>query len=254
MRLADRVSIITGAASGFGAAMARLFTNEGAKVVLVDLDHDAVEKTAQDIVRENAHAMVLPCQADVGNPDAVAASVQLTMQQFGAVDIMVNNAGISHFPKWAAKITDEDFDSVFAVNTKSILYYARHVIPHMRQAQRGGSIITVSSTVALRPRQGMAVYNASKAAAVSLSKTLALELAGDQIRVNTICPGAGETPMLDKFMRGTPAETRDMLRKSIPMNRIGDASEIAAAALYFASDDSKFVTGTVLPVDGGRTI
>lgn len=253
MRLQDKVAIITGSGSGYGEGIATRFAAEGAHVILADLNiADAVR--VADAINAKTGGRAIPVETDVANSDAVLRSVDCAIEHFGKIDIIVNNAGISHQTKSALKITDEEFEAVFAVNTKAILLYARHAIPHMRNAGNGGSIITVSSTGALRPRPGMAVYNASKAAAVTLSKTLALEMARHEIRVNTICPVAGETPMLDKYMGGDPEANRKALTGTIPMNRLALPSDIATAALYFASDESSFITGVAMEVDGGRCV
>lgn len=253
MRLQGKVAIVTGSGSGYGEGIAQRFAAEGADVVLADVNIDDAQRVA-DAINLGTAGKALAIETDVAQSDAVLRSVTCAMETFGKLDIVVNNAGISHQTKSALKITDEEFEAVFAVNTKAILLYARHAVPHMRAAGNGGSIVTVSSTGAVRPRPGMAVYNASKAAAVAMSKTLALELARHEIRVNTICPVAGETPMLDKYMGGDPEANRNALRATIPMNRLAVPADIAAAALYFASDDAAFVTGVTMEVDGGRCV
>ncbi|WP_370302258.1 glucose 1-dehydrogenase [Pseudooceanicola sp.] len=252
MRLRDKVAIVTGAGSGYGAGIAIRFAAEGARVVVVDLKAEDARKTVATIQADGGSARA--CVADVSDSDAVLESVEDAVSQFGGIDIVVNNAGISHPTKSALKITDAEFDNVFAVNTKPILLYARHAVPHMRSAGTGGALVTVASTGAVRPRPGMAVYNASKAAAVTMSKTLSLELARHQIRVNTICPVAGETPMLDKYMGGDPEENRKALRATIPLGRLAQPEDIAGTALYLASDDGAFITGITIEVDGGRCV
>ncbi|EAQ02043.1 3-ketoacyl-(acyl-carrier-protein) reductase [Pseudooceanicola batsensis HTCC2597] len=254
MVLKDKVAIVTGAGSGYGEGIARRFATEGARVVLVDVDAVAAGRVA-DAINAGPDAMrAVPFAADVADDDAVQAAVQCALDRFGAVDIVVNNAGISHPTKSALKITDAEFDAVFAVNAKPVLLFARHAVPHMRARGQGGVFITVASTGAVRPRPGMVVYNGSKAAAVTMSKTLALELARDRIRVNTICPVAGETPMLDKYMKGDPDANREMLRATIPLGRLATPADVAGSALYFASDDGAFVTGVTMEVDGGRCV
>lgn len=259
MRLLNKVAIVTGGGSGYGEGIAIRFAAEGANVIVVDLDNDGAARVCKAInaCPKEGRAKggrALSFIADVSDNDAVLASVEFAVEQFGAVDIVVNNAGISHQPKSVMKITDKEFDAVMAVNTKSILLYARHAVPKMLDAGNGGALVTIASTGALRPRPGMTVYNASKAAAVALSKTISLELARHQIRVNTICPVAGDTPMLDKFMTGDPAANRAALQASIPMNRLATPADIGAAALFFASDDAAFVTGVTMEVDGGRCV
>ncbi|MBW8640699.1 glucose 1-dehydrogenase [Hoeflea sp. WL0058] len=254
MRLEDKVAIVTGGGSGYGRAIARRFASEGAHVVVVDIDLDAATAVSREIREEPGEGFAIPVEANVSQNDDVEAAVSVAIDRFGHVDCVVNNAGISHKPQSALKLTDADFEAVFGVNTRSILLFARHAVPHMQKVGRGGSLITVASTGAVRPRPGMAIYNASKGAAVAMSKTLSLEFASDQIRVNTICPVAGETPMLDKYMTGDGQANREMLRKTIPLNRLADPDDIASAALYFASDEAAFVTGVTMEVDGGRCV
>ncbi|KAA0125653.1 SDR family oxidoreductase [Methylobacterium sp. P1-11] len=248
MRLNGKIALVTGSGSGFGAGIAQRFAAEGAKVACVDIDGAAAERVAAAL-GDNAIAIT----ADVGLAADVAASVAETRQRFGVPNILVNNAGTTHRNKPLMEVTEEDFDRVFRVNVKSIFHYVRAVAPLMREAG-GGAILNVSSTAALRPRPGLTWYNASKGAASLASKSLALELAPWKIRVNALCPVMGATGLLEHFMgvRDTP-ENRDRFIATIPLGRLSEASDIAAAALFLASDEAAFITGVDLPVDGGRT-
>jgi 3-oxoacyl-[acyl-carrier protein] reductase len=248
MRLDGKIALVTGAGSGFGAGIAQRFAAEGARVACVDIDGAAAERVAAEI-GDSALAIT----ADVGLAADVTASVAETLRRFGVPHVLVNNAGTTHRNKPLMEVTEEDFDRVFRVNVKSIFHYVREGAPLMRDAG-GGAILNVSSTAALRPRPGLTWYNASKGAASLASKSLALELAPWKIRVNALCPVMGATGLLEHFMGvlDTP-ENRDRFIATIPLGRLSQASDIAAAALFLASDEAAFITGVDLPVDGGRT-
>jgi len=253
LRLKEKVAVVTGSGSGYGEGIAKAFCAEGCKVAIIDRDLPAAKRVADDINSAQGAAVALALQCDVSSAADIDAAVTETVKSFGGLDIAVSNAGVSQVPKSALKVTSEEMDHTFAVNTKAILFMAQRAIREFR-TRGGGVLLTIASTAAVRPRPGMAAYNSSKFAAVGLSKTLALEFARHSVRVNVICPVAGETPMLDKYMTGDPVQNRQMLVNSIPMGRLAQSSDIAAAALYFAEDASKFVTGAVLEVDGGRSI
>jgi len=248
IRLNGKVAIVTGAGSGFGAGIAERFAAEGARVACVDIDRVAAERVAVGI-GPNAIAIA----ADVGSAADVEASVAETGKRFGIPHILVNNAGTTHRNKPLLEVTEDEFDRVFQVNVKSIFHYVRTIAPLMRD-QGGGVILNVSSTAALRPRPGLTWYNASKGAASLASKSLALELAPWKIRVNALCPVMGATALLEHFM-GVPdtRENRDKFIATIPLGRMSRAEDIAAAALFLASDEAAFITGVDLPVEGGRT-
>lgn len=248
MRLAGKIAIVTGAGGGFGAGIARRFAQEGARVVCVDVRREAAERVAAEI-----GGGAVGFGADVGSGSDVTASVAETRKQFGVPHILVNNAGTTHRNRPLMEVTEDDFDRVFRVNVKSIFHYVRAVAPLMRD-NGGGVILTVSSTAALRPRPGLTWYNASKGAASLASKSLALELAPWKIRVNALCPVMGATGLLEDFM-GLPdtPENRQKFIATIPLGRMSKPEDIAAAALYLASDEANFITGIDLPVDGGRT-
>ena len=252
MRLKDKVAIVTGAGSGFGEGIAKRFAAEGAKIVVNDVNHQAGDKVARDIKAAGGAAMFLKCDVAVGAE--VKAMVEKTLASYGRVDCMVNNAGITHRNRPMLEVGEEEFDRIFAVNVKAIYLAAMHVVPVMR-AQGGGNIITTASTAGLRPRPGLTWYNGSKGAAITLTKSMAAELAKDNIRVNCLCPVIGETGLTEMFM-GVPntPENRQRFLATIPMGRMSTPADIANAALYLASDEAAFITGVALEVDGGRCI
>ncbi|MBY8916900.1 SDR family oxidoreductase [Nitratireductor sp. L1-7-SE] len=247
-RLEGKVAVITGAASGFGAGMAKRFAEEGAKVIVADLNAKGAEKIAGEIGEA-----ALPVTADVSMKADVDAMVDAAMQAHGRLDIMVNNAGYTHRNGPMLDVGEETFDLITAVNMKAIYHAAQAVVPIMDK-QGGGSIITTASTAGLRPRPGLTWYNASKGWAITATKSMAVELAPQNIRVNCLCPVAGETGMLDQFMGEDTPEKRAQFRASIPLGRLSTPLDIANAALWLASDEAEFITGVALEVDGGRCI
>jgi 3-oxoacyl-[acyl-carrier protein] reductase len=248
-QLQGKVAIVTGAAGGFGEGIAKRYVAEGAKVLVADLD-GAKAQTVAAALGKNAKAQ----QCDVSKGDAVRAAVKACVDAFGPPDIVVNNAGTTHRNQWLLDVDEATFDRVFAVNVKSIYLMAQAVIPIMRE-RKGGSIINVGSTAGIRPRPGLTWYNASKGAVNLMSKSMAAELGPFNIRVNAICPVMSATGMIELFL-GAPdtPENRAKITAGIPLGRMSTSEDIAAAALYLASDDGKFITGIELPVDGGRTI
>ncbi|MGI9382709.1 MAG: glucose 1-dehydrogenase [Methyloligellaceae bacterium] len=249
MKLKDKVSVVTGAASGFGRAIAEHFVREGARVVVADLNGEGAEAVSKDI-GENAIAI----RADVGVRADAEAMVAAASDAFGRLDIMVNNAGYTHTNQPLTEVDEETFDRVYAVNVKAIYLAALAAVPLMR-SQGGGVILNTASTAGLRPRPGLTWYNGSKGAAITLTKSMAVELAPDKIRVNAICPVIGVTGMLEQFM-GVPdsPEARAKFIATIPLGRMSEPDDIAAAAVYLASDEAAMVTGVALEVDGGRCI
>lgn len=249
MRLANKVAIVTGAASGFGAETARVFAREGAKVVLADLNGDGAGEVAGEI-GDNAHGL----RVDVSKREDVKAMLEAALSKFGGCDILVNNAGFTHVNQPMLDVDEETFDRCFDVNVKSIYFAALEVVPHMRQ-HGGGVILNVASTAGIRPRPGLTWYNGTKGAVIMLSKSMAVELAADNIRVNAICPVAGETGMLERFM-GVPdtPENRQKFIATVPLGRLSRPADIANAALYLADDAAEFTTGVALEVDGGRCV
>ncbi len=256
MRLQDKVAVVTGAASGFGEGIARRFAAEGAKVVLADLNDPAGEAVAAEISASGAapEGAATYVHADVTDLTQVKAMIDTAVERFGRLDILVNNAGTSHLRKSMIEVSEEDFDRTYAVNVKSIYLAAIAVVPLFRN-QGSGCIVNVSSTAAISPRAGLTWYNGSKGAVNTITKSMAVELAPDKIRVNAICPVAGDTPLLATFM-GKPdtPENRAPFLATIPLGRLSTPEDIANAALYLASDEASLLTGVLLEVDGGRCI
>lgn len=248
MRLRNKVVIVTGAASGFGAGMARLFVREGARVVIADLDTAGAARLAGEL-----GDAALACGADVGDGQAYQNLLERTLDAFGRLDIVVNNAGITHRNQPLLDVDEATFDRIFAVNVKSIYHCARSCVPVFRR-QGGGNILNIASTAGLRPRPGLTWYNASKGAVITLTKSMAVELAPDRIRVNALCPVAGETPLLREFMGDDTPERRARFMATVPLGRFSTPEDIARAALFLISDEAEFLTGVALEVDGGRCI
>jgi 3-oxoacyl-[acyl-carrier protein] reductase len=251
MRLKDRVAVITGGGSGFGEGMARRFAAEGAKVVVNDLQEVNGRRVADSIAGAGGRAVFV--RADVAKPADVKALVKAAVDAYGRIDILVNNAGYTHRNQPMLNVREEVFDRIFAVNVKAIYLAAVEVVPLMKK-QGGGSILNTASTAGLRPRPGLTWYNASKGAVITMTKSMAAELAPDRIRVNCLCPVAGETGMLADFMGGDTPENRARFQASVPLGRLSTPEDIANAALYLSSDEANFITGVALEVDGGRCI
>ncbi|MET0598757.1 MAG: SDR family oxidoreductase [Mesorhizobium sp.] len=247
-RLDDKVAIVTGGASGFGEAMARRFAAEGAKIVVADLNAKGAERVAGDI-----GSAAISVQTDVSQRAEFDEMVGAAMGAFGRIDIMVNNAGYTHRNGDMLAVPEETFDLITAVNMKAIYHAALAVVPIMER-QGGGVILTTASTAGLRPRPGLTWYNASKGWAITATKSMAVELAPKKIRVNCLCPVAGETPMLEMFLGEDTPERRALFRASVPLGRLSTPADIANAALYLVSDEAEFITGVALEVDGGRCI
>ena len=250
-RLPDKVAIVTGAGSGFGAGIARRFAAEGATVLVNDINLRAGERVANEIRAAGGAAIF--CAGDVSLDADVAALVRVALESYGRVDIIVNNAGTTHRNQPLLDVGEAEFDRIYAVNVKSLYLTARHAVPAMRR-QGGGAFITIASTAGVRPRPGLTWYNGSKGAAIVTSRSMAAELAPDRIRVNVINPVAGETGLLAEFMGGDTPELRAKFVATIPMGRLSLPSDVATAAVFFASDEAGFITGACLEVDGGRCI
>ena len=248
MRLRDKVAIVTGGASGFGRGMALRFAEEGAKVVVADINGKGAENVAREI-----GAGAVAVAVDVSRKADIDAMVEAAMDAYGRVDIMVNNAGFTHRNGDMLAVDEESFDLITAVNMKSIYFAARAVVPIMVK-QGGGSILNTASTAGLRPRPGLTWYNASKGWAITATKSMAVELAPKNIRVNCLCPVAGETGMLTLFMGEDSPERRAQFQASIPLGRLSTPLDIANAALWLVSNEAEFITGVALEVDGGRCI
>jgi 3-oxoacyl-[acyl-carrier protein] reductase len=252
LRLNNQVALVTGAGSGFGEGIAKLFAREGAAVVIADINDNGGRTVSGEI--EDAGGKAVFVHADVTRPDDVTAMVETAVGAFGGLDILVNNAGYSHVNQSMLDVSEADFDRTYAVNVKAIYLAVREVVPLFRKQGRG-CIVNTSSTAALRPRPGLTWYNGSKGAVNTITKSMALELAPDRIRVNAVCPVIGATGMLETFM-GQPdtPELRQKFIDTVPLGRMSRPEDIAKAVLYLAADEGEFLTGVCLPVDGGRTI
>ena len=248
MRLNNKIALVTGAGSGFGRGIAARFAEEGAKLVIADINEEAAKMVAGEI-GDSAIAV----GADVSKNSDVEAMIRQTVVQWGRLDILVNNAGTTHRNKPMTEVTEEEFDRIFAVNVKSVFLTARHGVPLMKE-QGHGIILNVASTAGLRPRPGLAWYNTSKGAMITATKAMAIELASFKIRVNAINPVAGETGMLHLFMGEDTPEKRAQFVSSIPWGRLSQPQDMANAALFLCSDEADMVTGTCMEVDGGRCI
>ena len=247
-RLKDKVAVVTGAASGFGEGMAKRFAEEGARIVVADLNVKGAERVAGEIGKA-----AIWVQTDVSQKSEFEEMVRATLGAFGRIDIMVNNAGYTHRNGDMLDVDETTFDLITAVNMKAIYHAALAVVPIMEK-QGGGVILTTASTAGLRPRPGLTWYNASKGWAITATKSMAVELAPKKIRVNCLCPVAGETGMLAQFMGEDTPERRAQFRASIPLGRLSTPLDIANAALWLVSDEAEFITGVALEVDGGRCI
>ena len=252
MRLKNKVAVVTGAASGCGAGTAELFAAQGAGVVVADISDEAGEAVVESINTSGGRAVYV--HADVTSRGDAKRMIQAANDLGGGLDILVNNAGYSHRNKQFSDVTDEEFDKVYDVNVKAVFIAIQEALPVLRE-RGGGCIINTSSTAALRPRPGLAVYCRSKGAVSNLTKALAVELAPDKVRVNAICPVIGETGMLETFM-GVPdtPENRKKFEATIPLGRFSTPNDIAQTMLFLASDDASFLTGVALEVDGGRYV
>jgi len=249
MRFDGKTVVVTGAGGGFGEGIARRFADHGAKLVVLDLRGAEAERVAGEIGDD-----AIGLAVDVTSSTDMARAAAEAKARFGGVDILVNNAGYTHKNKPMLDIDEADFDRVFATNVKSIYLGAIHFVPLIK-ARGKGAIVNIASTAGIRPRPGLTWYNGSKGAAITLTKSMAAELAPDRIRVNAINPVMGETGMLQALLPGEDsAEARAKIIATIPLGRFSTPRDIANACLYLASDDADFITGVVLEVDGGRTV
>lgn len=251
MRLKDKVAVITGGASGFGEAIAKRFASEGACVLVADLNADGAAKVSAAI--QAAGGQAAATGADVTKSKDADAMIAAAISAFGGLDILVNNAGVPQRIGAFQDVSDDAIDRIFDVNVKSWLYTTRAALPHL-EARGGGSIINTASVAGLRPRPGAAWYNASKAAACSLTLSMASELGAKNIRVNALCPVAADTPLFRDVVGGEITDAhRERFTSGIPLGRLATSEDVASAALYLASEDGAFLSGVLLPIDGGRT-
>ena len=246
MRLQGKTAIVTGGASGFGAGIARKFAAEGARVLVADLNAEGAATIARDI--NGLHA-----RADVASAADWQALLTQVQDNWGHLDILVNNAGITHMPGALEDISEEDFDRVLTVNAKSVFLSAKVLIPHMKQNGKG-VILNVASTAGVSPRPRLNWYNASKGWMITATRTMAVELAPHNIRVNCLNPVAGETPLLASFMGEDTPERRAQFLSTIPLGRFSTPEDLGNAASFLCSDEAAMITGVGLEVDGGRCI
>ena len=252
MRLKDKVTLITGGASGLGRASCLLFAREGAKVVVADINGQGAAGVAEKIRSEGGDAVSVA--VDVTKIPEIEAMIDTTVRKFGRLDVLFNVAGVP-CTSTIENVTEEMFSRTFEVNVRAFFFACKYALPIMKK-QGGGVALVVSSVAPIRPRPLFSVYSASKAAVTNLARSLALEFSEFNIRVNSINPVAADTPMLTSFMKPglTTDEGREALRQTIPIGRICTPEDVANAALWLASDEASFITGITLPVDGGRSI
>ena len=246
MRLKNKIAIVTGGGSGFGAGIVKKFIQEGAKVVVADINLENAEKVAMD---SGGFAV----EVDVSNSLSFKNMVDKTLEKFGKIEIMVNNAGITHLPNSMEYISEAEFDKIFAVNSKSVFFSAKYLVPKMTSIG-GGNILNVASTAGISPRPNLSWYNATKGWMISATKAMAIELASKRIRVNALAPVAGETPLLKSFMGGDTPEKREKFLSTIPIGRFSTPDDMGNAACFLCSEEASMITGVVLQVDGGRCI
>ena len=246
MRLKNKIAIVTGGGSGFGAGIVKKFIQEGAKVVVADINLENAKKVAMDT---GGFAI----EVDVSNSLSFKNMVDKTLEKFGKIEIMVNNAGITHLPNSMENISEAEFDKIFAVNSKSVFFSAKYLVPKMTSIG-GGNILNVASTAGISPRPNLSWYNATKGWMISATKAMAIELASKRIRVNALAPVAGETPLLKSFMGGDTPEKREKFLSTIPIGRFSTPNDMGNAACFLCSEEASMITGVVLQVDGGRCI
>jgi len=249
-RLTGKVAIVTGGGSGFGEAISKRFAEEGCKVIVADVDPVGGER----VTAYHPHEMHF-IKTNVASEADWEQLLENTMAKWGRVDILVNNAGTSYRNKPTAEVTEDEFDNVFNVNVKSIFHSARHFIPNLINQGEGGSIINIASIGATRPRPGLVWYNASKAAVANATKGLASEYGEKQIRINSVCPLLSATGLFETFVGVPPTE--ENFKKfigAVPLGRLTDPTDVANYCMFLASDEAKFITGTCLEIDGGKTI
>ena len=248
MKLQGKTAIVTGGASGFGAGIAAKFVAEGARVLIADINGAAAKSMANEIGDGTvSHA------ANMALGDDVKQLTEAAIDAFGHIDILVNNAGVTHLPAAMEDITEEDFDRVLAVNTKSVFWSAKYIIPHMKSRQTG-AVLNVASTAGVSPRPRLSWYNSSKGWMITATKSMAVELAPNGVRVNALNPVAGETPLLKSFMGEDTPEMRAKFLSTIPIGRFSTPQDMGAAAAFLCSDEAGMITGVCMEVDGGRCI
>lgn len=248
MRLEGKTAIVTGGASGFGAGIVRKFIAEGARVMVADINVAGAKAMADDMGDQ-----AISFGVDLTRSEQVKAMADTAIETFGGVDILINNAGITHLPTPLEDVSEEDFDRVLAVNVKSVYLTAKYLVPHMK-SRAMGAILNVASTAGVSPRPNLNWYNCSKGWMITATRTMAVELAPAGIRVNAINPVAGETPLLKSFMGEDTPEIRAKFLATIPLGRFSTPEDMGAVSCFLCSDEASMVTGVCMEVDGGRCI
>jgi NAD(P)-dependent dehydrogenase (short-subunit alcohol dehydrogenase family) len=253
-RLAGKVALITGAGSGIGRTTALLFAREGASVIAGDMNVESNEQTVRQIEAQGGKALAVSLNVIVAQQ--VEMAMQAALDHFGALDVLFNNAGIGEQRTPITELSEEEWDRVFSVNAKGVFFGIKYGAAAMLKAGRGGSIVNTASVAGVVGNPGYAAYSSSKAACIHLTRTAALELARSNVRVNAIAPAFTATPMVDSMVatHHDPQRALQKLGNIIPLGRLGTPEEIANAALFLASDESSFMTGAVLVLDGGLTV
>ncbi|KAF2770995.1 NAD(P)-binding protein [Teratosphaeria nubilosa] len=245
-KLQGKVGVVTGGAGGFGKGIVEKFRQEGAEVIVADFSQEAGLKTASELKAEFI-------KADVTSRQSWENIVKLAEEKFGRLDFVINNAGTTYRNKPTNEVTDEDFDKCFNVNVKAVYYSANVIVPYMQKKGNGGSFVSIASTAGIRPRPGLTWYNASKAAVINATKTMAVEYAKDKIRFNSICPVVGLGTGLSDLFLGKP-ENEKIFLATVPLGRGCSPADVGNAAAFLCSEEAAFLTGIDLPVDGGRCV
>ncbi len=248
MRLEGKVAIVTGGGSGFGEGIASKFVAEGARVLIADRDAAGGERVAKALGAQARSLCV-----DVSKAADVQAMVDAAHDHFGALNVLVNNAGVSHRPQPMEEVGEDDFDRILAINVKAIYLAARVVVPRFK-AQRNGVILNIASTAGVSPRPRLSWYNASKGWVITATRAMAVELAPFGVRVVALNPVAGETPLLKTFMGEDTPEMRAKFLATIPLGRFSTPEDLGNAACFLCSDEASMITGVAMEVDGGRCI
>ena len=246
MRLKNKTAIITGAASGFGKGIAKKFTEEGAKLIMVDINSKLLRKTSKSLSQDLF-------VADVSKSLNFKSLIKYAYKRHNSIDIIVNNAGVTHKPKFMEIVSEKEFDKVFNVNAKSVYYCGKYFVPKIKKVKRG-VILNVASTAGLSPRPKLNWYNATKGWMITATQAMAIELAPYNVRVNAIAPVAGTTPLLKSFMGGNTIKKKQAFLSTIPIGRFSTPQDMGNAACFLCSDEASMITGVVLEVDGGRCI
>jgi len=251
MNLSGKVAIVTGAGSGFGEGIAKLLAKHGAFVTVNDLIASSAERVASDIIAEGGKAIAIA--GDVSERDSVNHVVERTKQAFNRIDVLVNNAGYTYSAQSMLTVPTEEFEKTFDINVRGVFFFVQAVVPIMVE-QGGGSVINIGSVGAIRPRAGLGWYCASKASVIAATKAMAVEFADRNVRVNCICPAIGDTGMLEPSIGKDTQENRARVLSTVPLGRFCTPADIAAMVAFLATDEASYITGAMLPVDGGRSV